>query len=322
MNALVGRGRRTMAVFISYSHKDGELVGRIAQSLIKHDIKVWKDNWKTLAGDSFVRKIEAGIHGAKYFCVVLSKNSVQSKWVDREIATALEQERERGIKILPIRIDDCRIPDALSEILYHDLSTDFERGLQKLTAQLGKAYDTLASGRVERDSRYFIHYAIEREIVDGRFHMQIDVVAFDLEETYSVLAQFEFVGNQHATPERFAVLGVDGLAGHLLRTCAQAFRADPAKILLGSSKAVTNHFTVDDATKVARFDVRSRVKRLGEIGRGTMIFNLGDLFGQIASTSPLAADGEAGRAARNVGTGRGGRSAAPKRRRRQSRKSR
>ncbi len=40
------------------------------------------------------------------FVVILSHASVKSYWVDREVQFA----RDRGRKVIPVRIDDCKLP--------------------------------------------------------------------------------------------------------------------------------------------------------------------------------------------------------------------
>jgi hypothetical protein len=73
-----------MSLFISYSHKDAEFVDKLTSSLIAKNIKVWKDKWKALTGDSFVREIQAGIKGAAFFVLYyqiirLSQNGLLKK---------------------------------------------------------------------------------------------------------------------------------------------------------------------------------------------------------------------------------------------------
>ena len=76
---------------------------------------------KIIAGDSFVSKIKAGIEGASYFCIVLSQNALESKWVKEEINQALIQESKKsGIVILPILIDNCDFPPILSDRIFVD----------------------------------------------------------------------------------------------------------------------------------------------------------------------------------------------------------
>lgn len=100
-----------MTVFISYNHMDTEFADRLALELVRHDIKVWKDSSQIGVGDSLIQKIQEGLEGATYLCVILSRNSIQSEWVKREITAGLLREiEERKVRILPIVIDDCRIP--------------------------------------------------------------------------------------------------------------------------------------------------------------------------------------------------------------------
>jgi hypothetical protein len=108
-----------MSVFIIYNHKDSEFVEKLSRSLISHNVKVWKDEWQISVGDSFITKIQDGLEGASYICVVFSNNSLQSEWVKREINAGLLKEIEdKKITILPVVIDDCKIPLLLRDKLY------------------------------------------------------------------------------------------------------------------------------------------------------------------------------------------------------------
>jgi hypothetical protein len=49
-----------------------------------------------LPGDSLYDKIQHGIRTSAWFVVVLSPDSVGSKWCRRELHNALEEEFERG----------------------------------------------------------------------------------------------------------------------------------------------------------------------------------------------------------------------------------
>jgi hypothetical protein len=83
-----------MTVFISYNHKDNEIAERLALELVRHNIKLWKDSWRIGVGDSLIQKIRDGLEGAQFFCVIFSKNSLESEWVKREITAALLREIE------------------------------------------------------------------------------------------------------------------------------------------------------------------------------------------------------------------------------------
>lgn len=91
-------------VFISYARSDESLVQRFAECLEKRDLSVWWDR-KLIPGDQFDAEIERMIREANRVVVVWSKNSVGSRWVRAEADEAFEQK-----KLIPIQIDDCRLP--------------------------------------------------------------------------------------------------------------------------------------------------------------------------------------------------------------------
>jgi hypothetical protein len=273
-----------MSIFISYSHKDAQFVDRLSTSLIENNVKVWKDSMKLVAGDPILSKIRAGIKGASYFCVVLSKHSVKSKWVTEEINEALMQEaKERGIVVLPIVIDDCEVPPLLGDRILVDFRTDFASGLRRILTVVADKYNLGDTARIDTDPDYFFDYGIEQKWIDGRYFMQVDVVSFDREEVFSILSQFKFRGNEHATPEHFDLQEGESLRDVILKTCAQEFAARPARIMVKTKDAQTARFTIGDSEGVTCFEGEARVKWLGGASRGTLLFNIGALFGQICA---------------------------------------
>jgi hypothetical protein len=272
-----------MSVFISYSHRDAKFVHRLSTRLVEKNIKVWKDDMKITAGDTFMNKIKAGIQGASYFSVVLSKNSLNSKWVKEELDEALIHESQaRGIVILPILLDDCEVPQALSNRIFVDFRHGFGAGLKQILAVVGWKYNLGDAGRIGTDSKYYIDYGIEHKVVDGKYFMQIDVVSYDREEAFSVLSQFRFYGNEHATREHLNLEEGVSLRDYVLKACAQEFSANPARITIDAKDAKIAHFDIEDAEGLVRFDVDVRIKWLGAATRETLLFNVGALFGQIA----------------------------------------
>lgn len=65
---------------------------RLAGDLRSAGVHVWIDDAEIRVGDSLLAKIEQGINGADYLAVVLSPNSIQSSWVQRELRVAVTQE--------------------------------------------------------------------------------------------------------------------------------------------------------------------------------------------------------------------------------------
>lgn len=120
-------------VFISYSHKDRPFVERLAIDLKAKGLNLWYDQWELKVGDSLVDKINYGIKSQDFLIIVLSKSSVKSEWVRRELNAALIKElQERRVVIFPIVIEDCDIPPLLSDKVYADFRGSYLSGLNKL----------------------------------------------------------------------------------------------------------------------------------------------------------------------------------------------
>jgi hypothetical protein len=127
-------------IFISYSHSDKKFVNRLTTDLENFGIKVWIDEKEIDVGDSISKKVEEGIFGSDYFCLVISRNSVNSEWVDREYRTALNAQLSSGTtpKILPLLIQGVELPKLLKDIKYADFSRRYKSGLTRLLDALGK----------------------------------------------------------------------------------------------------------------------------------------------------------------------------------------
>ncbi|XPV70550.1 MAG: TIR domain-containing protein [Halarcobacter sp.] len=124
-------------VFISYSHEDKEFVEWLNANLQDTNYDIWYDQKEIQLGDSIQDKIVSGIESSNAFIFVLSNSSLTSKWMQYELNSALLQNASnRGIKILPIKIDNSTIPYDLSNYLYADFSKNKEIGLDILKKAL------------------------------------------------------------------------------------------------------------------------------------------------------------------------------------------
>src|SRR5262245_52174870 len=98
-------------LFISHSSRDKEFVRRLAADLQELGHEVWLDEWHVQVGDCIVTKLEHGVSEAQYVVVVMSRDAVQSGWVEREWKAKYWEEVERGqVSVLPVLLQDCEIP--------------------------------------------------------------------------------------------------------------------------------------------------------------------------------------------------------------------
>src|SRR5258708_990250 len=101
-------------VFISYNHSDREVAERIVSLLVLNGIEVWWDEWNVLVGDSIYTRVCEGVTGSRYMAVLLSKRSLESRWVQEELDLAKVRELEsRSVVILPLRLEAIELPLAL-----------------------------------------------------------------------------------------------------------------------------------------------------------------------------------------------------------------
>jgi uncharacterized protein YjbI with pentapeptide repeats len=93
-------------LFVSYSHLDSEFVNKIGNHLKKKDIRYWRDIHDLKSG-RIEKQIDRAIRYNPILLLVLSKNSLNSDWVEYEVrkATALEKEMSRDV-ICPVALDD------------------------------------------------------------------------------------------------------------------------------------------------------------------------------------------------------------------------
>jgi hypothetical protein len=112
------------SVFISYGSADRPIASRLAGDLRRRGVKTWIDQTGIGPGQRWLEKIEEAVAQSDFLIAVLSRSSVGSKWVSREIRLALAQGvQERRAKLIPVAYQRCTLPRALSELQVVDLST-------------------------------------------------------------------------------------------------------------------------------------------------------------------------------------------------------
>ena len=122
-----------MKVFVSYSHKNRDFADKLVRDLNFSDVPATYDKWLLNVGDSIIQKISEFVQDADQVIAILSKDSVDSNWVKKELAIAMTGEIEnKKVKVLPIKIDDCALPAMLSDKLYVDFNWGYFRSLKKL----------------------------------------------------------------------------------------------------------------------------------------------------------------------------------------------
>lgn len=124
------------SIFLSYSSKDKFFVEKLSETFKSIGIQTWLYEAEIEPGDSISGKIEKAINEHDYFGIILSKYSINSKWVQRELKAALSKEINAGNDlIIPILIEKgITIPIFLQDKMYVDFTTSdqYDENLTKL----------------------------------------------------------------------------------------------------------------------------------------------------------------------------------------------
>jgi hypothetical protein len=102
-------------IFLSYTPEDGEVAQRLANELASHGWLVFWDR-ELLPGATSRTQIQSTLNAAKVVIVLWSSKSVDSRWVEIEADHAFQRD-----VYIPVKVDDCHLPLALSDVQVADL---------------------------------------------------------------------------------------------------------------------------------------------------------------------------------------------------------
>lgn len=142
-------------VFICHASEDKErFVLDFATKLSSKGIDTWVDIWEIYPGDSLVDKIfEEGITNAQAVIVVLSKYSVNKPWVREELNASVVKRIKEEIKLIPVVIDDCQVPESLQSIVWAKIKNlkNYEAEFNRIVKSI---YDLRDKPPIGRPPRY------------------------------------------------------------------------------------------------------------------------------------------------------------------------
>ncbi len=133
--------------FISYSSADQQLAAWLASELRRQGYAIWLDRDEILVGHSILDEVYRGIRQSRFLIVLLTRASVNSRWVKEELSAArLEEIENARVTVLPAKCDrDVEIPQVLRGKRWADFTSSSEDGLQSMM----RAMDLVRAGLQE-----------------------------------------------------------------------------------------------------------------------------------------------------------------------------
>lgn len=137
---------RTAKVFISHSRRNRSFVTHLDDVLVAHGIDTFRDARRIRDGAAWLEEIGEALHACDWFLLVLSPQAVASRWVRRELAHAVSDERYDG-RIVPVWWRKTELPAAfwvvrgIQSSIRFGARRDRERAYRRLLALWDIAYD-------------------------------------------------------------------------------------------------------------------------------------------------------------------------------------
>ena len=105
--SLLNQPIQFFSCFISYSSKDQEFADRLHADLQNKGVRCWFAPHDLPIGAKTWDAIDEAIRLRDKVLLILSKNAIESDWVEDEVTKAFAEERRRGQLVLfPVRLDD------------------------------------------------------------------------------------------------------------------------------------------------------------------------------------------------------------------------
>src|SRR6266446_10392490 len=133
----------TMAkIFLCHANEDKSQVRDVYRRLQEEGFEPWLDEEDLIGGQLREQEIRRTLKNSDFILIFFSQNSVAKRgYVQREMKLALdtwEEVPEGQIHTIPVRLDDCTIPEQFRKVQWVDLFNDlgFERIVRAIRAGL------------------------------------------------------------------------------------------------------------------------------------------------------------------------------------------
>ena len=115
-------------VFLSYAREDRARVEQVYDGLRAEGLQPWMDSRDIMAGQEWPSVIGQALRSADFMLAFISRRSVSKRgYVQRELRAALSVASELpqgAVFLIPVRLDDSELPEALRAFHFVDLFAD------------------------------------------------------------------------------------------------------------------------------------------------------------------------------------------------------
>jgi hypothetical protein len=161
---------KALSIFVSYASEDAEAVESLDSWLRERGYAPWLDKRNLIAGQDWELEIKRAVRSAHIVLACISRKAVaKTGYVQTELRAALDAADERPpgkIFLIPLRIDECEIPERLQHLHRVDLFTAggrdqlakaLEREMSRLPGDTELAHEDALPSASQTESAHQIH---------------------------------------------------------------------------------------------------------------------------------------------------------------------
>jgi hypothetical protein len=142
LRAQVGHISRRLRVFLSYSSSDKAIADRIDAALREAGYETFYDQPTVSPGGKWIEQVQQAIDDTLergIILVLVSENSMRSRWVNEELSYALSRPGAYAGQIIPVLIPPAApMPEPLAAIQALDMRQDLDQAIEQLLSTLQK----------------------------------------------------------------------------------------------------------------------------------------------------------------------------------------
>lgn len=215
-----------LLVFLSYAREDKSIVDKLYKRLKRDGFDPWMDQADLLGGQNWPLEIERAMKRSHVILLCFSKTSIpKESYIQREYKKAmdLQQEKPHGtIFSIPVRLDDCPIPDFLGTLQYVDFPKQYRRLVLSLRERAKNVLPVVIEERISNavtaadpgDARLS---AIPSKVMPASAHGDMDI----LKHIFKIDKLYQLVGDSFKQPGELQQVLVNTLSADLAKHNAQ-----------------------------------------------------------------------------------------------------
>jgi hypothetical protein len=146
--------QKKLLVFLSHASEDKVKVRNLCKRLREDGFDPWLDEERLLPGQDWNLEIEKALRASDAILLCFSSLSVAKEgYIQREYKSAmryLEEKPEGTIYTIPVRLDDCKLPNFIREIQWVDYPSDYDRLLMSLQVRAGNSTGSPKTTRAKK----------------------------------------------------------------------------------------------------------------------------------------------------------------------------